>query len=420
MKKPLLTFFISLIIFSFFLTSTSVFAQGWIQQNSNSSISFRTVYFIDQNIGYASGMSTSRTDIFKTNDGGNNWELIYSQQGLPIFSLSFINANTGMGVGANGVNLRTTNGGNSWNQVLFSSSNLNSISFLDQNYGWVGGNYNFSSATIFKSTNGGQSWNSVSNNLIGNISIIHFLNINVGVAAMGIYIYKTTNGGSNWTPGFTSSNYKDINSLNMINSDIGFAVGEYGLILKTTDGGSNWDYQISGSADDLESVDFIDANTGWIAGDDATILKTTNGGANWGIQNTNLGLEFGLFDVQFLNANTGWAVGEDGKIIKTTSGGSVNVTLTGTELPDEFKIFNNYPNPFNPVTKIKFQIPTSTKVKLSVFNSNGLHVATLLNSNLIAGSYEAEFNANNLPSGIYFCKIEAGDFNHSIKMILIK
>ncbi|MBS1492327.1 MAG: T9SS type A sorting domain-containing protein [Bacteroidetes bacterium] len=91
-----------------------------------------------------------------------------------------------------------------------------------------------------------------------------------------------------------------------------------------------------------------------------------------------------------------------------------------SEVPNNFSLKQNYPNPFNPTTKISFDIPASTDVKLSVYNSLGKEVQTLVNENLKAGKYEVSFNGNNLSSGVYYYRLSAGNFNISKVMTLIK
>lgn len=89
--------------------------------------------------------------------------------------------------------------------------------------------------------------------------------------------------------------------------------------------------------------------------------------------------------------------------------------------PVMFSLFQNYPNPFNPVTEISFDLPLSTFVILIVYNAIGKEVARLLNSEYKnAGSYSVGFNASNLSSGIYFYRIEAGEFTNTKKMVFIK
>ena len=85
-----------------------------------------------------------------------------------------------------------------------------------------------------------------------------------------------------------------------------------------------------------------------------------------------------------------------------------------------FNLLQNYPNPFNPTTVIKFQIPTASKVSLKVFDILGNDVSDLVNEQREAGSYEVEFDASNLPSGVYFYKMQAGKFVAVNKMILLR
>jgi hypothetical protein len=94
--------------------------------------------------------------------------------------------------------------------------------------------------------------------------------------------------------------------------------------------------------------------------------------------------------------------------------------VQNTEAANEFSLGQNYPNPFNPGTMIKFDIPKSALVKLTIYDVLGKEVAVLVNENLTAGSYSAELNASNLPSGVYFYKLSAGDYTATKKMVLIK
>jgi hypothetical protein len=89
-------------------------------------------------------------------------------------------------------------------------------------------------------------------------------------------------------------------------------------------------------------------------------------------------------------------------------------------MPREFALSQNYPNPFNPSTQIEFALPVQSAVKLSVFNTLGQQVATLLQGNLDAGFHSVEFGASDLSAGLYFYKLEAGAFTQTRKMMLLK
>ncbi len=85
-----------------------------------------------------------------------------------------------------------------------------------------------------------------------------------------------------------------------------------------------------------------------------------------------------------------------------------------------FELEQNYPNPFNPSTTIKFQVPKNSFVSLKVYDVLGREVATLINGNKKAGQYNIKFDASKFSSGIYFYKLQAGDFVSTKKMILLK
>jgi Secretion system C-terminal sorting domain/FG-GAP-like repeat len=88
--------------------------------------------------------------------------------------------------------------------------------------------------------------------------------------------------------------------------------------------------------------------------------------------------------------------------------------------PFTYALQQNYPNPFNPSTKIKYSIAKEGKANLKVYDILGREVATLVNEYKQAGKYEVEFNAANLPSGVYFYKLEAGNYSQVKKMVLLK
>lgn len=96
------------------------------------------------------------------------------------------------------------------------------------------------------------------------------------------------------------------------------------------------------------------------------------------------------------------------------------VNFTGSEIPITYELSNNYPNPFNPSTTIRYQIPQDGIVTLKIYDILGSEVATLVNEEKLAGKYEVIFNASNLASGVYIYKLQAGDFVSSKKMILLK
>ncbi len=97
-----------------------------------------------------------------------------------------------------------------------------------------------------------------------------------------------------------------------------------------------------------------------------------------------------------------------------------NITEIENSIPIAFELYQNYPNPFNPSTTIKFSLPSKEIVKISVFNILGQEVMQILNQPLEAGIHNISIDASLLTSGVYFCNLNAGSFNKTIKMNLVK
>jgi hypothetical protein len=113
------------------------------------------------------------------------------------------------------------------------------------------------------------------------------------------------------------------------------------------------------------------------------------------------------------------AGGEDVWLIKLESD-IVDVDKIKIVYPNDYALYQNFPNPFNPTTIIKYLIPELSFVTLKVFDVLGNEIKTLLVEEKPIGSYEVEFDAIGLPSGIYFYRLQAGDFIETKKMILLK
>ncbi|MBS4029788.1 MAG: PD40 domain-containing protein [Ignavibacteriales bacterium] len=106
--------------------------------------------------------------------------------------------------------------------------------------------------------------------------------------------------------------------------------------------------------------------------------------------------------------------------ISTVISKSVGVNEQTNDTPKEFSLAQNYPNPFNPTTTINFAIPVSGFVSLKVFNLLGEEVATVVNEHLEIGTYNVDWNASNVPSGMYFYRLAAGEFTETKKLLLMK
>lgn len=139
------------------------------------------------------------------------------------------------------------------------------------------------------------------------------------------------------------------------------------------------------------------------------------------------------FDLRWRNANDppfftklSSYVGTFIQDITDSSGHSVDTTSTisvnqiSSIIPMEYQMYQNYPNPFNPSTNIKFEIPKSSVTKLIVYDITGKELGLLLNEKLEAGTYEYNWNAAEYSSGVYFYRVESGNFTATKRMLLVK
>ena len=94
--------------------------------------------------------------------------------------------------------------------------------------------------------------------------------------------------------------------------------------------------------------------------------------------------------------------------------------MISSSVPDSYKLYQNYPNPFNPFTNVEFGISKSGFVSMKVYDLSGKEVATLVNENLSPGKYSVKFNGSNLSSGVYFCRMESGEFKDIKRLVLIR
>ena len=275
------------------------------------------IQFLDMNTGYALVFS-ARNYVFKTTNGGTNWNVLSSPTNIWMRKLLFKDENTGWICGEAGYIFRTTNGGVNWDSLKPPITHAYyGISFPDYNTGYVVGIFGYS---IQKTTNGGTNWFLISQFPEFSFWDVNFINVNTGVAVGEGVILRTVNGGYNWDtlkrPDNTVGN-EVYSNVQFNHSNNGWIVGSTGDILKSTNSGINWTSHRLGSVSNFYDIHFLDVNTGHIAG--WSLLRTTNSGINW-----NIVADTGIYCSSFINSNTGWAGGRSNNCISTTTNGGIN------------------------------------------------------------------------------------------------
>lgn len=247
-------------------------------------------------------------------------------------------------------------------------------------------------------------------------------------------IFAGTNGGVyqlngyDWVQKNTGLTNTNVTALTSISGDLfaGTSQGSVGGVYISSDNGVNW--TLSQSITWVTSLITIGSNI--FAGSYGDgVWRSTNLGNSW--SQINDGLSSGAYYVLSLGADNQYIFAGTGASSiwrRPLSQVVTDVNKDQDSQPSKFSLGQNYPNPFNPSTMIRFNIPTviasetkqSQFVTLKVYDVIGNEVATLVNEEKPAGSYEVKFDASGLTSGIYFYKFQAGSLVETKKMILLK
>ena len=423
------------ILFLLILTQTESYSQQyWLTQNSPTSRNLTSVFFTDSLTGWIGGDSGL---VLHTTDKGKSWSSQNSNVNNSIHSLYFLNDQRGFALSYEFDNtppayfgtriLTTSNGGNTWIQSLFPDSNvfLSSIYFIDSLKGFTGG----SNGIIFYTTNTGQTWmeSVIDSGFAFGFPIIdiEFYDNEIGFASGGSFdiagqMFKTTDGGLNWKSVIVGPepvlDLHIVDSLNILCAGGDF---EYGAsIVSTTNSGTNWIYNELGVFGISNAIGYRTQNEIWVSMNLIdSFLLSTDGGYNWDLLPTP-GSTI-LSDMTFTDYRNGWAVGKNGVILKYNSS-LININSTGIFTPEDFTLYQNYPNPFNPVTNLGFGISELGFVTLKVYDVLGNEVAVLVNENKAPGYYNIQFDGSNLSSGVYYYRLESKGFVQTKRMMLLK
>ncbi len=409
---------------------------SWNQIFSNRNYNFVGVYFKDFQNGLA---IEEKGVIFRTSNGGTSWNKIYENSSYVFSLIKFPSDTNGLIFCNAGKFLRTSDFGNNWTELTTPLAESKSkVIFINELTGFALG----TGQNLYTTSNGGLNWNIINVPLTGGdftplsgYSDMSFINSNTGWMCAAAYTYiphgqgfysysnvikKTVNGGLSWYIVYSSSSSFQYKTLKFFTENRGWTWIS-NLILETTDSGFSWNVLNTNPTFIYKKLEMFNESTGWIGGSDY-IVKTTNAGVNWFLQLQENGINVNSIFIK--DENNVWFTGSNNRIYKTTNGGGIisAINQINSETPNNFSLSQNYPNPFNPSTKINYEVKSSGFVSLKVFDLLGKEVASLVNEKQNAGSYAVVFNSSefNLPSGIYFYTLNAGEFKETRKMVLVK
>ena len=414
--------------------------QNWTQISGDISTSFYGVYFLSPSVGYAAGVSGpdfSMLKVYKTIDAGDNWNAIYVDSTFAtsfafVNSIFFLDDLTGFIAGSKFI--KTTDGGVTWNQIntgISPTSIFQDVYFVNNNLGYVVYRDPLAGDGGIKTTDGGTMWTPLNINTDKHDKgYIYFADENLGFISGGSTLYRTTDGGDNWDTLAVGTNNEDLNSkVTFVNSTTGF-FGKKGMVFKTTDKGDTWADATIDNHSIPQQIQFLNNSIGYLICTTDTfgiplhvLFKTTDGGNSWSDLTDGLPGSTSFEAMYFTDENTGYLVGPHGKIIKTASGGEAVTSvreIDNTSVPSGFELYQNYPNPFNPSTIISWHTSVNGRQTIKIFNILGREVASLIDEYKPAGTYEVEFNASGLASGVYFYRFQEGNFVTTKKLLLLK
>jgi photosystem II stability/assembly factor-like uncharacterized protein len=414
---------------------------------------------VDSNICW--GIKVSLADnsrqipqIIRTTNGGSSWDTLAvpgGASGLEASNIAALDANTAWalmwdrsGATSGGV-FKTTDAGIGWTRdpTLFPvpGAGPEAMHFFDSNNGVVWGNIRGGYWEIYTTTDGGAHWIRVPSTNIpppqtGDSGLdgeeIASIGNTLWFCTFLRSVYKTTDRGMTWSVARNVLGSDGVGLVVAFKDELsGLACSPFNnsggnRIQKTTDGGATWTSLPPGSIPETPTAI-------WLAYDPVLHLyamtshhftefttRTTPGSA----YSMDDGLSWNLIDSLphgppvFTSSGAGWSDGANDSVYKWI-GLLTDVNENSITVAD-FRLSQNYPNPFNPSTTIRFQVPNSSFVNLKVYDILGNEVATLVNEERPVGSYEVNFDAKGLSSGIYFYKLQAGSFVETRKMILMK
>ncbi len=422
---------IIIIFFSLFICSVTFAQSGWIIQQSGTTKNLLSVSTYDGVNGVIVGANGT---VLTTNNIGVPWFSEISPTPQNLNGVVSINAKLLLTIGPKDSIYRSSDRGATWRgyrsrvrgecYTVASINELTSISFDTSNKVCVvAGNKD----EIIFSEDSGLHWEErlpIPNEEIDLHSISSFGGkiITAGdvVPSTGLSrILTSSDEGDSWVQHTT--NFQGVSSFDAgfpfygCNVRTGIIVGKKGRIFHTKNFGQSWDSIPSWTMENLNAVCFADEINGCAVGDGGVILVTVDGGYNWlpQVSPTTKNLR----SVSMGDPFHGFICGDSGIILVTQDGGFTAGVNSNNRV---FLNIQNYPNPFHSRTTIHIDLPQTEHINLTIYNMLGVEIERIVDAEVDAGSHIFEWNASDIPNGVYVCRLLANGKSVVTQMIVTK
>jgi photosystem II stability/assembly factor-like uncharacterized protein len=403
---------------------------------------------VDTNIVWAARQRN--TEFIRSTNGGATWshDTVTGAIGLLGSDITAVDSSTAWVImhdpsaKTSGAVFRTTNGGRAWvkQTTAFAGSGgaVGLIHFFDRNNGLACGYPNSGYMEFYTTTDGGDHWVRVPSSNIPVAALTSGAILadaasvvkNTVAFCYGSSLYRTDNRGMTWT--VTNSVFPGAEGFGLAFRDslhglaCTFDTYPSNWLSRTIDGGKTWvpltpplattTFWIEAAGNKGAYVITSTSNPGGPTHAAPGSVYTLDDGGNWAFVNNR-----GLAVARFASERVGWSGGETDSVFKWTGSSLVtSVQALPAGKPLGFTLEQNYPNPFNPSTTITYALPLRAEVSLIVYNTLGQRVSSLVRGMQDAGYHEVKFDASGLASGVYYYRIQAGNFAETKSLILLR
>jgi photosystem II stability/assembly factor-like uncharacterized protein len=365
-------------------------------------------------------------DVYYATDDNSNWIATGIEYSLTI---QIISNYIFVGTYDNGMFYSKDNGlsWNEANEIMGGNQSLDTIPI----YTLIRKNDNVYLGTINNQVDGGSLyftniesliWTPLNNGIEGRVYSLATNGNDIFAGTNYSNVFYTINEGQSWIKTHIGNFTDDVQSIVVKGDTIIAGTNSRGAYI-STDKGGNWSsigLEHFGAGLDLDFAEGkLFAAIGYSALDKNGVYYSSDYGNNWYAINEGLPTKK-IWSIDIFNDTLYVGTENEGVWYRPISGIINNIGDDIIYLQDHFAVNQNYPNPFNPATKIKYEIPELSFVTLKVYDVLGNEIIILINEDKSVGSYTVEFDATSLPSGIYFYRLQAGDYIETNKMVLMK